>query len=90
MTQTTLPAHWYVVETVQNGLRYAGPDFDSAVAAVLSLGDSEEGYAVAETNGAYDPAESNRVETAALAESDRLDDPHAGAPQFDSAFYEDN
>lgn len=62
------PAYWYMVETVSSGLRYAGRDFDEAVANLLALGDNEEGYAVAEIDGVYSSAESNRVENAAIKE----------------------
>jgi hypothetical protein len=67
MTQTIKPAAWYLVETVSSGLRYAGSDFDEAVANLLTIAADDEGYAVVEIDGVYSSAESNRVENAALA-----------------------
>lgn len=66
-------AHRYTVEVIGGRSRYAGTSQDDAVSALLTIDPDydEEGYVVAEhVNGcttAYCPAESNHVESEAVA-----------------------
>lgn len=66
-------SHHYTVEVVGKPVRYAGTSEDEAVSALLTISPDcdEEGYVVAEHADAgvsvYCPAESNRIENAAIA-----------------------
>lgn len=61
--------HWYAVEAVMQAPRYAGPDPDAAFSALMTIGEDEEGYVVAEHPGdsSYCPRESGRIEAMAIA-----------------------
>lgn len=61
--------HWYTVEVVGDVIRYAGSDSQGASSALMTIGEDEEGYVVAEHQGdcGYCPRESGRIEAMAIA-----------------------
>jgi hypothetical protein len=67
-------AHHYTVEVAGQAIRYAGTSAGDALDALCGISEDEEGYVVAEHAEpvSYCPAESNRLENAAMKAADEF------------------